>query len=167
MIHLSYKIPTRHISHDIVNISNIMIHTKSGEPGDVIIHQFPNGFRLVYQKSYNKIPVSHIYAFCDVGPVYETEDLRGASHIIEHMCFKGTNKIPKIKKLFKHYDRIGAYFNAYTDIRYTAYTLKCEDNYMDHSIQIMADMILNSKFNKKEFQKLLTGALKDATIHTS
>lgn len=116
-------------------------------------HTFPNGFRIVYQKSSNKIPVSHIYLFCDVGPVYETDDIRGVSHFIEHMCFKGTNKIPKVKTLFKHYDRIGAYFNAYTDSRYTAYTLKCDDNYMENSLQIMSDMILNSNFDKKEFRK--------------
>lgn len=116
-------------------------------------YKFSNGFRIVYQKSSNNIPVSHIYAFCDVGPVYESHDLRGASHFIEHMCFKGTNKIPKVKKLFKHYDKIGAYFNAYTETRYTAYTLKCDDNYMENSLRIMADMILNSNFEEKEFRK--------------
>ena len=122
-------------------------------PFPIETHTFPNGFRIVYQKSSNNIPVSHIYAFCDVGPVHEPDDLRGASHFIEHMCFKGTNKIPKVKKLFKHYDRIGAYFNAYTETRYTAYTLKCDDNYMENSLRIMADMILNSKFEEKEFRK--------------
>ena len=116
-------------------------------------YTFPNGFRLVYQKSSNNVSVSHIYAFCDVGPVYEHDDIRGASHFIEHMCFKGTNKVPKVKKLLQHYDRIGAYFNAYTESRYTAYTLKCNDQYMENSLEIMADMILNSKFDKKEFRK--------------
>ena len=117
------------------------------------IHTYPNGFRVVYQTSDNVIPVSHIYAFCDVGPVHEPEDLRGASHFIEHMCFKGTNKIPKVKKLFKHYDRIGAYFNAYTQTRYTAYTLRCDDEFMENSLKIMSEMILDSKFDKKEFRK--------------
>mgnify|MGYP001434246850 CR=1 FL=1 len=116
-------------------------------------YTFPNGFRIVYQKSSNNIPVSHIYAFCDVGPVYEPDELRGVSHFIEHMCFKGTNKIPKVKNLLSHYDRIGAYFNAYTETRYTTYTLKCDDNYMENSLKIMSDMILNSKFDEKEFRK--------------
>ena len=120
---------------------------------DIYKYTYPNGFQIIYQKSTNIIPISYIYAFCDVGSVYEYDDIRGASHFIEHMCFKGTNKIPKMKDLLIYYDRIGAYFNAYTEKRYTTYTLKCADEYTENSIRIMSDMILNSIFDKQEFRK--------------
>ena len=116
-------------------------------------YTYPNGFRIIYQKSTNTVPISYIYAFCDVGSVYEQADIRGVSHFIEHMCFKGTNKIPKMKDLLMYYDKIGAYFNAYTEKRYTTYTLRCDDEYIENSLQIMSDMILNSKFDKHEFRK--------------
>lgn len=116
-------------------------------------HIYENGFRVIYQKSNNKIPMTHIHAFCDVGSVYEFNDLRGVSHFIEHMCFKGTQKLPSTKKLLHHYDEIGAYFNAYTEKRFTAYTLKCVNDYLENSMVIMSDMILNSKFDKTEFRK--------------
>lgn len=114
---------------------------------------YPNGFRVIYQKSYNSSNTTHIHAFCDVGSVYEPDDIRGASHFIEHMCFKGTKKIPKTKDLLYYYDQIGAYFNAYTEKRFTAYTLKCMDEYVENSLKIMSDMILNSKFKKEDFKK--------------
>ena len=138
------------------NISNGSEMRSAGDAKhrkDIQTKTYPNGFRIIYQYASSKIPVSHIYAFCDVGPVYEPDNLRGVSHFIEHMCFKGTNKTPDLKNLFKTYDSTGAYFNAYTKIRYTAYTLKCDDDHIDNNIRIMADMILDSKFDKKEFRK--------------
>ena len=55
---------------------------------------FPNGFRLIYEKPKNKLPITSIQLFCDVGSVHEDGELRGASHFIEHMCFKGTRDYP-------------------------------------------------------------------------
>ena len=116
-------------------------------------HLFPNGFRLVYQKSELSIPLTSMYAFCSVGSAFETDKVRGASHFVEHMCFKGTHKIPKARDLLLKYDKIGAYFNAYTEKRCTAYMVKCDDQYVAHSIDILGDMVLNSTFQKKEFYK--------------
>jgi len=116
-------------------------------------YAWPNGFRAIYEKSHSLNNITYIQVFCDVGSAYETDDIRGASHMIEHMCFKGTHKIPTTKSLMVYYDKIGAYFNAYTQKRLTCYTLKCGDEYIEHSLSIMSDMIMNSKFDKKEFKK--------------
>ena len=116
-------------------------------------YSWPNGFRVIYEKSHVSVNNTHIQVFCDVGSAYETDDLRGASHLIEHMCFKGTHKVPTTKELMVNYDRIGAYFNAYTEKRYTCYVLRCDDEYIENSLVIMSDMILNSRFDKKEFVK--------------
>ena len=122
-------------------------------PEKIETYSWPNGFRVIYEKSYVSVDNTHIQVFCDVGSAYETENLRGASHFIEHMCFKGTSKLPTTKELMVHYDKIGAYFNAYTEKRYTCYVLRCDDEYIENSLAIMSDMILNSNFNKKEFVK--------------
>jgi predicted Zn-dependent peptidase len=116
-------------------------------------YSWPNGFRVIYEKSHVSVNDTHIQVFCDVGSAYETDNLRGASHFIEHMCFKGTHKVPTTKELMVNYDRIGAYFNAYTEKRYTCYVLRCDDEYIENSLVIMSEMILNSRFDKKEFVK--------------
>ena len=114
---------------------------------------YPNGFRIVYEKSLNRLPICAIQVFCDVGSAYETDDIRGVSHFIEHMCFKGTKKMPKTKDILIHFDKIGADFNAYTEKRYTCYTLNCHNDNMENSITILSDMLLNSIFKKSEFKK--------------
>ena len=107
---------------------------------------FPNGVRLVYEKTKNNIPITSIHAFCTVGSIHEPDNLRGVAHMIEHMCFKGTTKIPKSKDLFIEYDKIGADFNAVTTKTFTCYLVKCEDNYAGHCIDIVSDMMMNSLF---------------------
>lgn len=116
-------------------------------------HTFPNGFRIVYQKSMSSLPINHIYAFCKVGSAFETDRVRGASHFVEHMCFKGTHKRPEARKILKEFDKIGAYFNAYTEKRHTAYQVSCDDKYVHHCMDILGDVMMNSMFAKKEFDK--------------
>jgi predicted Zn-dependent peptidase len=114
---------------------------------------WPNGFRAIYEKSNSSEDITHIQLFCDVGSVYETNDIRGAAHFIEHMCFKGTKQLPTTTKLMQYFDKIGAYLNAYTTKRHTCYVLKCGNDHVQNSISILSDMVLNSKFVKKEFEK--------------
>jgi len=115
-------------------------------------HIFPNGFRLIHERVTNH-STSSINVFCDVGSIYEPINLKGASHFIEHMCFKGTKKVPVPKDIFLTYDKVGAYLNAYTEKRYTCYMVKCDSDYLENIIEMISDMMLNSTFNKKEFKK--------------
>ena len=114
---------------------------------------FPNGLRVVYEKSYSSKKTTNIQAFCDVGSIHEPENLRGAAHFVEHMCFKGTTHIPDFRKIYTEYDEIGAYINASTDKRYTKYIIRCNTNYLANVLAILSDMILNSIFDKESFQR--------------
>ena len=53
----------------------------------IILKKYPNNFQVVYEKSSSNLPLTVLYIFCDIGPVYEYDKIRGASHFIEHMCF--------------------------------------------------------------------------------
>ena len=114
--------------------------------------KYTNDFQIVYEPSLHELPLTTLYVFCDVGSVYEHDHVRGACHFIEHMCFKGTRKITAAK-IIQEYSKIGAYFNAYTSKRYTCYTIKCQDKYIHHSLEILADMLLNSTFIESEFRR--------------
>jgi predicted Zn-dependent peptidase len=119
----------------------------------VIVKEYHNNFKIVYEKSHSDLPITALYIFCDVGPVYEYDKMRGASHFVEHMCFKGTKKIPHSKDIFHEYAKIGADFNAFTSKRYTCYTVKCQDIYVQHCLDILSDMLSNSLFDKVEFTR--------------
>uniref|UniRef100_A0A6C0I0D0 Peptidase M16 N-terminal domain-containing protein n=1 Tax=viral metagenome TaxID=1070528 RepID=A0A6C0I0D0_9ZZZZ len=111
---------------------------------------FPNGLTLVYEKS--KMPVCSIYSYVRVGSINETDETRGSSHFIEHMCFKGTKKIKSSKKIFESYDKIGAVFNAFTEKDHTCFYVNCGDDYIQNCLQIMSDTMLNSVFKESEYK---------------
>lgn len=115
-------------------------------------HTFENGLKLVYQEK-KGANISAINMFVDVGSQNESAELNGISHLIEHMMFKGTSKLPTAKDISKIFDRQGSYFNAYTYLDLTCYIVKCDSDYTDKCICTLCDMLLNSKFPKDEFEK--------------
>ena len=115
-------------------------------------YTFPNGCTLVYETSYTDLPIAAIHAFVHVGSIDELQKKQyGASHFIEHMCFKGTHKYKTAKSIFIEYDKIGASFNAYTEKDHTCFTVKCNDMYLEHCVDTLANIMLDSVFNKKEY----------------
>lgn len=111
---------------------------------------FPNGFRLIYEKK--KTKTTDLQVLCDIGSIHEPDGLRGVSHMIEHMCFKGTTHRTIPMRLHMEYDNIGAYMNAFTDKPYTGYIIQCDSIYTENMIQLVSDMVLNSIFDKTQFR---------------
>lgn len=116
------------------------------------IHTFSNGLRLVYESHPAKIPQTHIRAFCHVGSIHEPDNIRGASHFIEHMCFKGSREFPSWSAVNEPFSRAGAKINATTTKQYTCFEVDCLDSYAGHLLKIFGDMMLRSKFDEKEYK---------------
>lgn len=117
-------------------------------------HTFHNGFRLIYEKpSSSTSSISSIQVFCKVGSAMEKNEIRGGSHLVEHMVFKGTRKMPQSIEIAETYNKIGSYFNATTEKSYTNYIVKCENESVKKCIEVLGDMMLNSVFDKDEFEK--------------
>lgn len=130
-------------------------------------HTFPNGFRVIYEQPIHKKDITHINVFCRVGSVYETDTTRGVSHFIEHMCFKGTRRLPTTQNIFEVYDDIGAYFNAYTEKQFTCYVSTFQDAHLRKCILTMSDILLNSTFNKREYEKELNVVVEENVNRTN
>jgi predicted Zn-dependent peptidase len=112
-----------------------------------------NGFRLLYEKSNSGSETASIQIFCDIGSIHEPEKCRGAAHFIEHMCFKGTTKTPNSRDIALNFEKHGSNVNAFTDRRYTCYYVDVHKDNVESSIRTWADMLLNSIFDKHEYEK--------------
>lgn len=106
---------------------------------------FPSGLQLIYNKEPH-IDTTSIVLSCKVGSIDEDIKYRGASHLIEHMLFKGTLRHPNSESISKVFDDIGAYFNAYTDTHVTAYVTKCHSEDFNKCISMLFDMLCCSTF---------------------
>ena len=117
-------------------------------------HTYDNGFRLIYEKAPLDTEQISINVFCDIGSIHEPEEtLKGSAHFIEHMCFKGTKKLKDTRTLSLVFDKTGAFLNAYTDRRYTCYYASGLAEHMCDYINTIGDMLLNSVFDKIQYDK--------------
>lgn len=87
------------------------------------------------------------------GSRYENRKNNGISHFLEHMAFKGTEKRPSALDISSLIDGIGGQFNASTGKEVTNYYIKSSADKIDISMDVLSDMLLHSKFDKKEIEK--------------
>ena len=113
---------------------------------------YPNGFNFVHQKSSHKLPICSIHLYCDVGSSFETDELRGIAHFLEHMLFQGT-KTKNSEVIFQEYDRIGTECNAFTTKRYTCFYIKCHIKHASRVLNLFADIMRNSTISREKMKK--------------
>jgi predicted Zn-dependent peptidase len=87
------------------------------------------------------------------GSRYETAQTNGIAHFSEHMFFKGTERRPTARDISKEIDAIGGEFNAFTGKEYTAYYVKCAAESRDVALDVLVDMLRNSKFEPVEIDR--------------
>jgi predicted Zn-dependent peptidase len=87
------------------------------------------------------------------GSRYETPDTNGIAHFAEHMFFKGTERRPTARDISMEIDAIGGEFNAFTGKEYTGYYVKCAAESRDIALDVLVDMLLNSKFDSQEIER--------------
>ena len=84
------------------------------------------------------------------GSKYETKEINGISHFLEHMMFKGTTKRPGTMDIAKELDAIGAEYNAFTSKEWTGYYAKASAQKLDTTMDVIFDIFLNSKLSEEE-----------------
>lgn len=113
---------------------------------------FPNKTKLILIPFKDTKAITILFLF-GVGSRYETKNINGASHFIEHLMFKGTKKRPTTLDISKALDSVGAEFNAMTSKDYTGYYIKISHEKIDLATDILSDMLLNSKFENAEINR--------------
>jgi predicted Zn-dependent peptidase len=87
------------------------------------------------------------------GSRYENRGNNGIAHFSEHMFFKGTERRPTARDIAGEIDAIGGEFNAFTGKEYTAYYVKCAAEHRDVALDVLVDMLRNSKFDAGEIDR--------------
>lgn len=87
------------------------------------------------------------------GSRYETRANNGISHFLEHMAFKGTTKRPTAQDIAGLIDGVGGEFNAFTSKEVTGYFVKSAASHVELCLDVLSDMLQNSKLDQKEIDK--------------
>jgi predicted Zn-dependent peptidase len=112
----------------------------------------PNGLRVI------TVPMpsfesATVMVMVGAGSRYETAANNGISHFLEHMAFKGTEKRPNAQAIASLIDGIGGEFNAFTSKEVTGFFVKSAANHVDLCLDILSDMLQNSKLDATEIEK--------------
>ncbi|WDV47779.1 pitrilysin family protein [Clostridiaceae bacterium M8S5] len=110
-----------------------------------------NGLRVVIEEIPHVRSVT-IGLWIKAGSVNESEKNNGITHFIEHMLFKGTKK-RTAKQLAQTIDDIGGQLNAFTAKECTCYYTRVLDNHIDIAVDVLSDMLFNSKFDEEDIKK--------------
>ncbi|MEK7572305.1 MAG: pitrilysin family protein [Patescibacteria group bacterium] len=111
-----------------------------------------NGLRVVIVPMKDN-PTVTVLVLVEAGSKFETKEINGLSHFLEHMYFKGTTKRPKAIDISKELDSIGSQYNAFTAQEYTGYYAKSDEKHFKKIFDIVSDIYLNSTFPESEMQK--------------
>ena len=111
-----------------------------------------NGLRLITANMPHTRSIS-ISIFIGTGSRYETDAEAGISHLIEHLIFKGTEKRPTAIEISTLIEGTGGTINAGTDKELTVYYCKVAQSHFITALDVLADMLLNSKFEPVEIEK--------------
>ena len=90
--------------------------------------------------------------YAKVGSRGEPTNIKGISHFLEHMMFKGTTT-KTAKEIAYNIEKYGADLNAFTDYEMTAYWIKSANKYKNKAKSILLDMVQNSTFPQVELDK--------------
>lgn len=117
----------------------------------ITVKTMQNGIRLVTERMEHVRSVA-IGVWVDTGSVRENAQEAGASHFIEHMVFKGTEK-RSAEQIAAEMDAVGGNLNAFTSKECTCYYAKVLDEHLPIAVDILSDIVLHSTFAQEELQK--------------
>lgn len=110
----------------------------------------PNGIRVASEPTPGQ--TATVGVWLDTGSAYETDANNGTAHFLEHMFFKGTNRRSK-QDIELEIENRGAALNAYTGREITGYFSNCFSKDVEASVDLIADMLQNSKLDPRAIEQ--------------
>lgn len=135
----------------------------------LVVTTLDNGLRVVVCKS-DSAPVVALQVWVGVGSADETLAQGGLAHVHEHMLFKGTLENGPVRggavrrgvgEIAAEIERSGGEINAWTSYDQTVYHVVLAKQFFDTGLDVLADAIQRSAFDKDELSRELEVILEE------
>ncbi|XP_071913176.1 probable mitochondrial-processing peptidase subunit beta, mitochondrial [Coffea arabica] len=111
----------------------------------------PNGLRIATESNL-ACPTATVGVWIDAGSRFESDETNGTAHFLEHMIFKGTER-RAARELEEEIENMGGHLNAYTSREQTTYYAKVLEKDVPRAMDILADILQNSKFEESKITR--------------
>ncbi|KAA0057647.1 putative mitochondrial-processing peptidase subunit beta [Cucumis melo var. makuwa] len=126
-------------------------HTRILSAPETRVTTLSNGLRVATESNL-AARTATVGVWIDAGSRFETEETNGTAHFLEHMIFKGTEK-RSARQLEEEIENMGGHLNAYTSREQTTYYAKVLDKDVPKALDILADILQNSKFDEHRISR--------------
>ncbi|KAF6171698.1 hypothetical protein GIB67_007219 [Kingdonia uniflora] len=126
-------------------------HTSILSAPETRVTTLPNGLRVATESNL-AAKTATVGVWIDAGSRFETDETNGTAHFLEHMIFKGTEK-RSVRYLEEEIENMGGHLNAYTSREQTTYYAKTMDKDVPRALDILADILQNSKFDESRITR--------------
>ena len=133
-------------------------------PSDTHEFLLNNGLKLIVREDHRAPTVAHMVWY-RAGSMDETNGRTGVAHVLEHMMFKGTDKV-KAGEFSRLVAAVGGRENAFTSRDYTAYFQQVEKSKLEEVIKLEADRMSNLNFDDAEFLKEIQVVMEERRLRT-
>lgn len=87
------------------------------------------------------------------GSRYETPEQAGLAHLIEHVCFKGTERHRTPQAISQAIDAVGGTINAATDRELTVFYCKVAEPHFELALDVLSQLVRRPLFASDELDK--------------
>lgn len=114
------------------------------------IRQLPNGLTIIAEQM--PIEAVNLSLWLDAGSAHETDEINGIAHFLEHMVFKGTQRLQsgQFERLI---EERGAITNAATSQDYTHYYITTAPKDFADLAPLQMDVVLNAEIADAAFER--------------
>lgn len=112
----------------------------------------PSGLKIILTPIEGTKSVT-VLCLVGAGSRYETKEVNGISHFLEHMFFKGAKRYKNAAEVSSAIDGVGGDFNAFTAKEYAGYYVKLASHQKEVAFDVIGDMMTGATFLEEEIQK--------------
>jgi zinc protease len=112
-----------------------------------------NGLTVIVKPD-RRAPTAVHMLYVRVGGMDEVDGTSGVAHVLEHMMFKGTEKL-KVGEYSRRVAALGGRENAFTTRDNTAYFQQIPKEHLEEVMRLEADRFVNNRWADDEFRREL------------
>lgn len=122
-----------------------------------------NGLTVLVKPS-QVVPKVSTQLWYNVGSKDERDGEKGIAHLIEHMIFKGTEKLSESDiNVITH--KLSGYCNAFTSHDYTGYLFDFPEHNWRHALDMLADCMRNCSFKETHLNSELKAVIQELKMY--
>ncbi|MDO5288939.1 MAG: pitrilysin family protein [Pseudomonadota bacterium] len=135
-------------------------------PAATGVHQYQldNGLTLIVKPD-RRAPTAVHMLWVRAGAMDEVDGLSGVAHVLEHMMFKGTQKLAE-GEFSRRVAALGGQENAFTSLDYTGYYQQVPASRLGEVMALEADRFSHVSFSDEAFAKELAVVKEERRLRT-